>query len=103
MDIKQKQFKETINGVEYTAQFYGIREALRAEKIYTDPINGKVDKEKLYDYICQNVIVDPPNLTIEDFDDFEILDEVMAFGVKALRNKFRTKSDERTTKGRSKK
>lgn len=103
MDIKQKQFKETINGVEYTAQFYGIREALRAEKAYTDAITGKVDKEKLYDYICQNVIVDPPNLTIEDFDDFETLDEVMTFGVKALRNKFRPKSDEGKAKGRSKK
>lgn len=97
-----KQFKNTINGVEYTAQYHGLRNALEAEKVYTDGRTGRVDKIKLYDYIFENVIVSPSGLSIESFTDLTELDEVAMFGVQVLRNRFQP-TDERGTKGRSKK
>lgn len=102
MESNVKQFKKTINGTEYTAQFYGLREALNAEKQYTDERTGRVDKIKLFDYIFDNVIVSPPGLSIDSFEDLDELDEVAAFGVQVLRNKFRPEN-ESGAKGRSKK
>lgn len=107
-----KQYPKEINGTVYTAQFMGVRAALRAEKQYTDERTGRVDKEKLYDYIFDNVIVSPPGLSIESFDDMTEIDEVVAFGVQVLRNRFRPQDSEdgsgesgaeSGTKGRSKK
>lgn len=99
---KVKQYTETINGVAYTAQFYGCRVALEAEKVYTDERTGRVDKIKLYDYLFENVIVSPSGLSIDSFDDLDELDEVAAFAIKVLRNRFRPKN-ESGDKGRSKK
>ena len=96
-----KQYTKEINGTAYTAQFMGLRTALQAEKQYTDE-RGRVDKEKLYDYIFDNIIVSPPGLGIESFDDLTELDEVAAFGVQVLRNRFQP-PDESGVKGRSKK
>lgn len=91
---KIKQFTKEINGIVYTAQFMGLRNALKAEKLYTDERTGRVDKEKLYDYILDNVIISPPGLDIDKFDDLTELDEVAAFGVQVLRNRFRPQDSE---------
>lgn len=103
MENQHKIFKKKIGEVEYTAQFYGLREAMKAHKACRDDKYPSMqDSEKLADYVLANVIVDPPGLTIESFDDFDILNGVVAFGTKVLNNKFRPE-DEAGTKGRSKK
>lgn len=91
------QHKKEINGVVYTAQFNTLREAIKAKKIYQDSVTGRIDTEKLYDYIFQNVIVDPPGLTIEDFDDLDELSEVALFGTQVLNNRFRETGTDKGT------
>ena len=99
-----KQHKKEINGTVYTAQFNNLRETIRSKKIYTDPVTGRMDTEKLYDYLFQNVIVDPPGLKIEDFDDLDELSEVALFGLQVLNNRFRESgTNERTAERTSKK
>lgn len=103
MEAQNKIFKKTIAGTEYTAQFYGLRTAMKAHKACRDDINPRLqDSEKLADYVLTNVIVDPPGLSIESFDDFDILNEVVSFGTSVLNNKFRPE-EETGTKGRSRK
>lgn len=100
-----KQDKTTINGVEYTAQYSGsLRTAMQAHKLCRDDkYPDKQDSEKLADYVLANVIVDPPGLTIEDFDDFDTLNSVVAFGTRVLNGRFSDEKNEAGAKGRSKK
>lgn len=94
MSSNIKSFTKEINGKKYTAQFYGLRAAMKASKLVRDNENPRiVDMEKLADYILSNVIVEPSGLTIEDFDDFETLDQVVAFGQSVLNNRFRPTED----------
>lgn len=97
------QYKKEINGVTYTAQFNTLRETLRAKKAYCDS-RGNVDTELLADYLFKNVIVDPPGLTIEHFDDLDELNAVTLFATQVLHNRFRqSEPDEGTVETGSKK
>lgn len=98
METQNKLFTKKIGEVEYTAQFHGLRTALEAERIYINERTGRPDKIKLYDYVLSNVIVSPPGLEIESFEDLDLLDEVAAFGVQVLRNKFRPENETATKK-----
>ena len=99
---KIKQYTKEIKGVKYTAQFMGVRAAVQSKKQYTDAFTGRVDTEKLYDYIFDNVIVSPPGLDMDDFDSVSDADAVVAFGVEVLNGRFQP-DDESGVKGRSKK
>lgn len=84
--------KKTINGVEYTAQFNGLSESLAAiDKTYIDGTTT-TSVVKMADYILQNVIVDP-KVTVDDFDDMETLNDVVAFGRDVMQGKFRNKDE----------
>lgn len=100
---KIKQYKKEIKGTEYTAQFMGVRAAVRAKKEYTDAYTGRIDTEKLYDYVFNNVIISPPGLDMDDFDSVSDADAVAAFGVEVLNGRFQPEKDEDGVKGRSKK
>ncbi len=101
-----KQFSKVtkeINGVKYTAQFNGLREAMRAQSQCRDEkVPSQQNAEKLADYILANVIVEPHGLTIESFDSFSELNPVITFGAQVLNGNFR-EEDTGTTEGRSKK
>lgn len=69
----------TINGVEYTARYSGVLTALRAvDSCYIDN-SSNTSIEKTYEYMLKNVIVSPKNLTADDFESAEELNEVIAF------------------------
>lgn len=51
-----------INGTTYRAQFNGVREAVRATQQYKDEMS-------LDEYLLSNVIVEPPGLQMDDFED----------------------------------
>lgn len=71
--------KKEIDGVEYEAQFRGIRTALKAvDSSYIDGSNN-TSSEKFSDFLFKNIIVSPKNLTIDDFMDIEVYNQVVEF------------------------
>jgi len=91
MADKFYQRKKTINGVEYTAQFNGLSAALEAiDESYIDGTEN-MSMIKLSKYVLENVIVDPPHLTVDDFDSMEDLNAVLKFGREVMQGKFREK------------
>lgn len=92
-----------INGVEYVAQFSGISTALKAvDASYIDGTNN-TSMEKLAEYLFENVIVEPKNLTADDFESLEDFNEVIAFARKVMQGEFRNKKNESADKAASKK
>ena len=84
--------KQVIDGVEYTAQYSGMRTAAR----FVDRVkqkDGTNSFEETADYIFEHVIVEP-KVTMDDFDSMETLGKVVAFGVKVMQGKFRDGEDE---------
>lgn len=89
---------KTINGKNYTAQFSGLSCALKAvDTSYIEGTNN-TSVEKLSSYIFNNIIVDPSNLTIDDFESLEEFNEVVTFGREVMQGNFRDKADQATNK-----
>ena len=113
----------TINGKEYTAKFGGLSAALEAvDSCYIEGTSN-TSTEKLAEYLFKNVIVNPENLTIDDFDSMEEFNkvvtfaretmqggeamkefnEIVAFAREVMQGNFRDKKPvEKTTKAKSK-
>ena len=85
---KFEQIKKTINGVEYTAQFNGLSPALKAiDECYVDGTSN-ISSYKLTKYILENVIIDP-KMQIDDFEDADVMNEVVSFGREVMQGTFR--------------
>lgn len=76
-----------INGVTYRAQFNGVWEAVRATAKY-----GK-DELKLAEYLLTNVIVEPPGLKVDDFDDLPEYHAVTNFAASVMSGRFRGETE----------
>ena len=83
--------KQTINGKEYIAQFSGISTALKAvDESYIEG-SSNTSTVKLAEYLFANIIVEPKNLSIDDFEDMDEFNEVIAFANKVMKGEFRDK------------
>jgi hypothetical protein len=81
--IGKKETRE-INGKKYTAEFKGVLTALRAvDTCYIDGTSN-TSVEKINKYILENVIVEPKNLELDDFESTKELNEVVKFGREAM-------------------
>lgn len=81
-----------INGTKYVAQFNGLSCALKAvDQSYIDGTQN-TSVEKLAKYIFDNVIVEPRNLSIDDFESMEEFNEVVTFGREVMQGNFRDKA-----------
>lgn len=92
---KKKFYTKTkeINGKKYVAQFNGMSLALRAtDETYIDGTEI-TSTQKMTAFILENVIVDPKNLTADDFECAEELNEVVKFGSEVMNGKFRNDKD----------
>lgn len=79
-----KETTRTINGVEYTAKFGGVLASLRMiDSCYIDG-SSNTSMAKTYEYLFKNVIVAPKNLTADDFEAIEDLNEVVAFATEVM-------------------
>lgn len=88
---KKKFYSVTkeIDGKTYVAQFNGLSAALRAvDSTYIEGTNN-TSTELFTQYIFDNVIVEPKGLTVDDFDDLKVLNEVTKFGREVMQGKFR--------------
>ena len=84
---------KNIRGKDYTAQFNGLSCALKAvDSSYIEGTNN-TSVEALSNYIFTNVIVEPKGLEIDDFDDMDEFNEVVAFGREVMQGKFREKAN----------
>lgn len=87
--------EKEINGTKYVAQFCGISAALRAADVsYVDGSNN-TSIEKLAEYLFENIIVEPKNLTPDDFDNMEEFNAVVKFAGEVMRGEFRDKKDKK--------
>lgn len=97
------QAKKVINGKEYIAQFAGISVALKAvDASYIDGTSN-TSLEKMANYMFQHVIVEPKNLTIDDFDSIDELNEVIGFARSVMQGGFRAEADNGAVEGKGKK
>ena len=86
--------KKEIKGKEYVAQFNGISASLMAiDHSYIDG-SSNTSMVKMAEYLFDNVIVEPKNLSIDDFDDIDEFNEVVNFAREVMQGKFRKKENE---------
>jgi len=98
-----KTVKKTIKGKEYIAQFNGISAALEAiDNSYVDGTSN-TSLVKLSKYLFENVIVEPKNLKIDDFDSMDEFNEVVSFARNVMQGDFRKAEDGSATKKEDKK
>ena len=89
--------KKEINGKEYIAQFSGISAAVKAVDASYIEGTSNISIEKLSEYLFANIIVEPKNLTIDDFESMDEFNEVVAFARKTMQGEFRDKKNEGAT------
>lgn len=95
MAMKPKQVTKEFHGKKYTAQYTGPRTWFQMKDCAVRP-DGTFSDEKLDDFILKNVIVDPHDLTIDDFDFPTDVDEVTAWGAAVARGEmFRANDSEK--------
>ena len=98
MDKKFYTAEKTINGKKYIAQFSGISAAIEAVDNSYIGNTTNISMTKLGNYILKNIIVEPKNLTIDDFDSLEEFNEVIDWGMEVMQGNFRPKAVENKTK-----
>lgn len=90
--------EKTIKCTKYIAQFNGLSAALDAvDSSYLDD-SSNIGIKKLSKYIFENVIVEPKNLTADDFETIEEFNEVVGFGREVMQGKFRPSEDKKPAK-----
>lgn len=94
------QVEKEINGTKYIAQFNGISAALKAvDESYIEGTSN-TSTMKMAEYLFEHVIVEPKNLTPDDFESMEEFNEVIAFARKVMQGEFRDKKNEDTAKAK---
>lgn len=78
----------------YKAQFSGIGTALEAiDSSYIDGTSN-TSTMKLAKYLFDHIIVEPKNLTVDDFDTIEEFNEVVSFAREVMQGNFHDKQVE---------
>lgn len=82
---KTKEFTSSVTGRKYTFQRVKPMQWLDLMDSVEDG-DGR-NRRKLYDMVLTNVVVQPPSMSLNDFDDFAEVDEVVTAATKFQRNK----------------
>lgn len=91
--------EKKIGDVNYKAQFMGVSVAMRALDEWRKE-NENISLVAMAEYILKHVIVEPQNLTMDDFDCVDELNEVVAFGREVFQGNFRNEAVEGTAKAK---
>lgn len=98
MAVKHYSVEREINGVKYVAQFNGLSAAQQAiDDCYIDG-SSNISTVKLTDYLFRNVIVEPKNLTADDFETIDELNAVTSFARRVMQGEFRKEALEGAAK-----
>lgn len=94
MAMKPYTVTKEIEGKTYVAQFNGLSAALSAvDSCYIDG-GSNISAAKMADYLFKHVIVEPKNLTPDDFDSLAELNAVTDFAREVMQGNFRDKANE---------
>lgn len=97
------QITKEIRGKNYTAQYAGIRVAMRMiDETYIEG-SKNTSMEKLAEFVFEHGIVEPKGLSIDDFDNMEELNEVVSFGSDVIQAKFRDEAKQSAAESKGKK
>ncbi len=89
------QRKKVIGGVEYTAQFNGLSAAMKiVDNNYVSDKSSNISVASMSQYVLDNFIVTPKGLKVDDFEDMDVLNEVVKFATEVAQGKFRDTQDE---------
>lgn len=103
MAVQHYTVEKEINKKKYVAQFAGISVGLKAlDQSYIEG-SSNTSMEKLTEYLFKHVIVEPKNLSIDDFDSMDEFNQVVAFARQVMQGDFRAKADEGAADAKSKK
>lgn len=97
------QVEKEIKGKKYIAQFAGLSVALKAVDSSYIEGTSNTSIEKMAEYMFQHVIVEPKNLSVDDFETVDELNEVIAFARSVMQGGFRGKTDAGAVEGKGKK
>lgn len=90
------QRTKEINGVKYTAQFSGLSAWLRcADEAKKDDDGDESSTIRIYNRVFEAGLVEPKGLTVDDFEDMEVLDKVFGFVSNVMKGKFRDRTEEK--------
>lgn len=103
MENKFYKVTQEIDGKKYTGQFNGLSQVFDMQNICKSVYDGQVvlDEKKTSEYALENVIVDPPHLTIDDFDNLDTLNKVLEFARGIMSGNFRDQAIKNTNKAGS--
>ena len=85
--------EKEINGKKYVAQFSGLSAALDAAESSYIVDSSNISTKKFSEYVFKHIIVEPKNLSVDDFDNMEEFNEVLKFGREVMQGKFRDAKD----------
>lgn len=94
---KNYSVEKEINGKKYIAQFNGISAALEAVDGCYIPGTQNISTVKMAKYLFDHVIVEPKNLSADDFDTLEELNAVTDFAREVMQGNFRDQAVESKT------
>lgn len=95
--------EKEINGVKYKAQFSGISTALKAVDASYIEGTSNTSLEKLAAYLFKHIIVEPTNLSVDDFDNMQEFNDVVTFAREVMQGDFREKAISGATEAKGKK
>ena len=85
----EKEYK----GKKYVAQFSGISVALEGlDSSYVDGTSN-VSMKKMGDYVFKNIIVEPKNLTADDFANTKDFNEVVSWAMDVMNGNFQPETE----------
>lgn len=85
--------RKVIHGKEYVAQFSGISTALKAVDASYLEGSSNTSMELLAKYLFEHIIVEPKNLTPDDFEDMAEFNEVVKFANGVMKGDFRAEAN----------
>lgn len=90
---KTYTIKKIINGTEYVAQFSGISTSLRAvDESYIEGTSN-TSMNKMAEFLFKYVIVEPKNLTVDDFESMDDFNAVVKFATGVMKGEFRAEAN----------
>ena len=76
--------EKTINGVKYVAKFDGALTALKSTDNCRADGTKNLSPLKLAKFLFENIIVEPANLDVDDFDNMEDVNEIITFASEVM-------------------
>lgn len=77
--------EKTINGVKYVAKFDGALTALKSTDNCRADGTKNLSMLKMAEYLFENIIVEPANLNVDDFDNMDDINEIIEFASEVMK------------------